>query len=145
LATAAAVSLSQIKSLPDVFKFGSHTCYHPILTQCNDAACNEEIAASKIKLESLLNQPVLHFAFPNGNYGQREVAMIKAAGYETARTIDVGWNGASADSYHLKVLPVADDATVWWLRAQMTGMTILFKNVVRYQRFSLAFQQGDKA
>jgi hypothetical protein len=24
-----------------------------------------------------------------------------------------GWNGPSADSYHLKVLPVADDAMVW--------------------------------
>ncbi|MDA1097708.1 MAG: polysaccharide deacetylase family protein [Proteobacteria bacterium] len=143
--TAAAVSLSQIKSLSQVFEFGSHTCYHPILTQCNDAACDEEIAASKRKLESLLNQPVLHFAFPNGNYGQREIAMIKAAGYETARTIDVGWNGALTDPFHLKVLEAADDATVWWLRAQLTGATTLFKNAVRYRRISLALQQGDNA
>lgn len=71
--------------------------------------------------------------------------MIKAAGYETVRTIDVSWNSASAKLYYLKVLPVADDTTVWWLRAEMTGMTTLFKNVVRYRRFLLAFRQGVKA
>ena len=101
-------------------------------------------ARDEMKLENLLNRPVLHFAFPNGNYGEREIAMIKAAGYETARTGDVGWNGALADSYRLKILEIADNATIWWLHAQLTGAPTLLENLIRYKRVSLAFQQEGR-
>ena len=142
---ATALSRAELEALSDVFEFGSHTRFHPILTRCNDAACDHEIAQSKKVLEGLLGHPVRHFAVPNGNYGDREIAMIKSADYATARTSDAGWNNATDSAYHLKILPAADDTTVWWLRAQMTGLTTLLKNIIRFRRFSLAFQEGHRA
>jgi len=117
-----ALTWEEVRTLSSVADFGGHTRHHPILPQCDDAACADEIAVCKQELEATLNQPCRHFAYPNGDYGEREIAELKRAGYATGRTIEVGWNGPDADPYRLKVMPVYDHASLNWLVAQMTGL-----------------------
>jgi peptidoglycan/xylan/chitin deacetylase (PgdA/CDA1 family) len=45
---------------------GAHTRTHPVLTALIPDAAREEIRASKAELESLLQRPVEHFAYPFG-------------------------------------------------------------------------------
>ncbi|WP_448206187.1 polysaccharide deacetylase family protein [Azospirillum sp. sgz302134] len=112
----------EVKRLTDVADYGAHTRTHPILLQCDDTRCAEEIALCKSELEEALGQPCRHFAFPNGDFSEREVEIIRSAGYRTARTIQPGWNGPHADPLRLKAVPVSDDAPVDWLAVQVTGV-----------------------
>ncbi|MCG5241477.1 polysaccharide deacetylase family protein [Azospirillum doebereinerae] len=117
-----AMSWDEVARMTDVSDFGAHTRTHPILLQCDDRLCAEEIGLSRVELEDALGRPCRHFAFPNGDFSEREVAEIRNAGYRTARTIDPGWNDAKTDPLRLKAFPLSDDASVDWLTVQLTGI-----------------------
>ncbi|WP_247888039.1 polysaccharide deacetylase family protein, partial [Azospirillum brasilense] len=112
----------EVRHLAAVTDYGAHTRTHPILLQCDDQRCAEEIALCKTELEEAIGLPCRHFAFPNGDFSDREVAIIRQAGYRTARTIDPGWNGPKADPLRLHAVPISDDASVDWLSVQVTGI-----------------------
>ncbi|MBK3735057.1 polysaccharide deacetylase family protein [Azospirillum brasilense] len=112
----------EVRRLATVTDYGAHTRTHPILLQCDDQRCAEEIALCKTELEEATGLPCRHFAFPNGDFSDREVAIIRQAGYRTARTIDPGWNGPKADPLRLHAVPISDDASVDWLSVQVTGI-----------------------
>lgn len=124
---ATGLSIEQLEALQPFVDFQAHTRFHPILTRCGDRECQDEIADSKAELETLLNKHCEHFAYPNGNYGAREVAMVKAAGYKTARTCDVGWNDHHSDPFRLRTIIIADDASVGWFAVQLTGIPLFAK------------------
>ncbi len=68
-----ALSRDEILEMAPFVDFGAHTRFHPILPRCDDDEAWREIAESKRDLEALLGRPVSHFAYPNGDYGAREV------------------------------------------------------------------------
>jgi peptidoglycan/xylan/chitin deacetylase (PgdA/CDA1 family) len=117
-----ALSLQEIKSMSPYFDFGSHTRFHEILTTCDDLMCKEEILYSKKELEQVLGQECSHFSYPNGDYTDREVEMVQQAGYLTARTIDLGWNGQDTNPFRLKGIPVQDNASIRVLAGQLTAI-----------------------
>jgi len=47
-------------------EFGAHTMHHPILTRITLGQVKEEVMGSKSKIEAELGEPVLGFAYPNG-------------------------------------------------------------------------------
>ncbi|MBF8964692.1 polysaccharide deacetylase family protein [Pontibacter sp. FD36] len=81
-----AMTVEQIKriSRSSVVTIGGHTHSHPILVNCEDAELYHEISFSKKKLEKWINKEVSYFAYPNGDYGQREVRALKEQGYRLA-------------------------------------------------------------
>jgi peptidoglycan/xylan/chitin deacetylase (PgdA/CDA1 family) len=86
------LDLPELQEMLPHVEFGSHGSLHAILPNCSIQACRAEIADSKRSLESLLGVPIAHFAYPNGDYTQRDIALVKSAGYASARTVDPGWN-----------------------------------------------------
>ncbi len=117
-----ALSLTEIKEMLPYVEFGSHTKFHPILTNCPGSKCQEEIAESKKYLEELLGEPVEHFSYPNGDYTARECAYAERSGYRSGRTLDVGWNGFNSSPYRLKTMAVQDNASINVLCGQLTGL-----------------------
>jgi peptidoglycan/xylan/chitin deacetylase (PgdA/CDA1 family) len=117
---ASGLSAEQIEAMRPFVDFQSHTRFHPVLTSCDDAECEDEIALSKQEIESLIRNPCEHFAYPNGSYSAREVDLVKQAGYKTARTCDVGWNDNRSDPFRLRAIEVDDDSTVHWFAVQLT-------------------------
>lgn len=64
----------------------SHSRSHPYLTRITDPAkLWNEINGSKERLEKELGVPVTEFAYPFGQYTPDIVAMVKKAGYQSAR------------------------------------------------------------
>jgi peptidoglycan/xylan/chitin deacetylase (PgdA/CDA1 family) len=124
------LSAEQIEAMRPYVDFQSHTRFHPILTRCSDDLCFEELAGSKEEIERMLGGTCEHFAYPNGDYGEREIAMVKAGGYRSARTCDLGWNDHKTDPFVLKAFDIPDDSTVEWFKTQLTGITLY----VRYLR-----------
>jgi peptidoglycan/xylan/chitin deacetylase (PgdA/CDA1 family) len=135
--TVAATGLSaqQIDALRSHVDLQSHTRFHPILTRCDDHECEEEIAGSRRDIESMTGNVCVHFAYPNGNYSEREVRLLKAAGYRTARTCDVGWNDRSTDPFRLRAIDIHDDSSLTWFAAQLTGIPLF----LRYMRHGGGF------
>ena len=77
-----------------VVEFGSHTVTHPILSRLESAAqAHQEITEAKSRIETELDQPALHFAYPNGrpqDITAQIVNIVREAEYETAVTTSGG-------------------------------------------------------
>jgi peptidoglycan/xylan/chitin deacetylase (PgdA/CDA1 family) len=117
-----ALNQDEIAAMKDFVDFQSHTRFHPVLTTCRDDECGDEIARSKKEVEKLTAKECEHLSYPNGDYTEREIEIVKRAGYRSARTIDVGWNTINTDPYRLKITGIDDDASINMLAAQMTGV-----------------------
>jgi peptidoglycan/xylan/chitin deacetylase (PgdA/CDA1 family) len=70
------------------FSVGGHTVGHPILARLDDAAAFKEIAHGREQLAEWLGEAPQAFAYPNGvpgrDYGPRDVALVRRAGYVCA-------------------------------------------------------------
>jgi peptidoglycan/xylan/chitin deacetylase (PgdA/CDA1 family) len=108
--------------------FGAHSRYHPVLTKCSDSECREEIFLSKEEVERYTGRGCKHFSYPNGDFSEREKDLIKQAGYRSARTTVAGWNVPGVDPFELKVLEVADNASLNWMIFQISGIAWYLKN-----------------
>jgi len=122
-----ALSAAELTELAAGVDFGSHTCFHPSLVTCSDEECELELRESKRDLEKLLGRECRHLAYPNGDYSEREIRLAREAGYLSARSIDVGWNGVHTDPYRLRVTGVTDDASIHLLAAQLSGITMYLR------------------
>jgi hypothetical protein len=126
----AALSFEEIEAMSSQFDFCSHSRFHEILTTCDDALCKEEILLSKKQIEQMLHRPCWHFSYPNGDYTVREIEMVKQAGYLTARTIDIGWNGPGGNPFKLKAIGIQDDVSVRFFAGQLTGIPQYLKRLL---------------
>ena len=130
-----ALTGDELRLLKEHAEIGSHTRFHPILPECSDEEAEEEIARSRAEVEALVGSPCQHFSYPNGDYTERELALVKAAGYASARTMEIGWNDVDSDPFRLKVLGIRDDMSLNRLAADLSGVTnrvgVLRRAVVR--------------
>jgi glycosyltransferase involved in cell wall biosynthesis/peptidoglycan/xylan/chitin deacetylase (PgdA/CDA1 family) len=119
-----ALSLEELRALAGRASFGAHTRSHPILPMCTDEEAEYEITASKAEIEALTGEPCLHFAFPNGDYGPRELELVRRAGYLSARTIEPGWVERATDPYRLTIVPMPDTASASRAVSQVAVVTL---------------------
>jgi peptidoglycan/xylan/chitin deacetylase (PgdA/CDA1 family) len=83
-----AMTIEQVKRIAKspLVTIGAHTFSHPILTECSDEEVDFEVFKSKNDLEEWLGIKVTSFAYPNGDYGIREVEALKRHDYQLAFT-----------------------------------------------------------
>jgi peptidoglycan/xylan/chitin deacetylase (PgdA/CDA1 family) len=81
---------------------GSHTLSHPYLTRVPLAQAQEEIVASRKRLEDLFGRRIEHFCYPYGDWNEAVRDLVVAAGYKTACTTDTGINRAGDSLFSLK-------------------------------------------
>ena len=117
-----ALNLAELTAMAPHVDFQPHTQFHPILPQCTATECEQEILESKRDLERLLGGTCNHFSYPNGDYSAREIAVVTAAGFRSARTTEIGWNTVKTAPYRLKSIPMTDDAGFLLFRAELTGI-----------------------
>lgn len=116
------LNIDEIKSMQDFVDFQSHSCFHPVLTTCSDDECRKEILQSKDDLETLFGSNCEHFSYPNGDYTEREIELLKQAGFLSARTLDVGWNCVDTDPYKLKAIEILNNDSLNMLIARLSGI-----------------------
>ncbi len=115
-----ALDISEMKEMAAYVDFQPHTQFHPILPHCTETECQQEILGSKTDLEGLLDVACSHFSYPNGDYTEREVEIVKAGGFRSARTTEIGWNTLDTPVYRLKAIPMTDTAGLTRFRAELT-------------------------
>jgi peptidoglycan/xylan/chitin deacetylase (PgdA/CDA1 family) len=87
-----------------LISFGSHTASHRILTTLTDKEIQDELMRSKETLiaEKAVDSSFVPFSYPNGNYNEKIVNMVREAGYSLAVTTDNGWNHRGFNPFTLR-------------------------------------------
>ncbi len=115
-----ALNISEMQEMAESVDFQPHTRFHPILPRCTEMECRQEVLESKTDLETLLGIKCSHFSYPNGDYTDREIGIVKAGEFRSARTTDIGWNTLDTPLYRLKAVPISDDAGMILFRSELT-------------------------
>ncbi len=132
-----ALRRDQLEAMKGAVDFQSHGVFHACLPNCTDDVAEFEIAASKRILEGALGSRVTAFAFANGDYCARDIALVKRAGYHCALTVDHGFNKRGDDPWSLKRLNVDDSGNIDALSAKVSGVwALLGAGLLRRRRLS---------
>ncbi len=113
---------------------GSHTLSHPYLSRLNDIDVEKEIFKSKEIIENKLNSEVKHFCYPSGDFGSREVAFIKKAGYVTAVTVSPGKNRCNISKFEINRTEVTNKDADMELFLKLNGSFDLIHQVLHWKR-----------
>lgn len=117
-----ALSRDEIAEMKSFVDFQSHTVFHPILPACSLERACKEVAESKSALEVEHGLKVYALAYPNGDYSDREIAMLQDAGYTCGLTLDAGFNNSETDLFRIRRLVLDDDAGVNELIVKTSGL-----------------------
>jgi peptidoglycan/xylan/chitin deacetylase (PgdA/CDA1 family) len=103
------MSWDELKPFADdpLVTIGAHSITHCNLARQSEAIASNEMTIGRARIESALQRPVVHLAYPYGDKiaaGAREFALARAAGFKTAVTTRPGMIfPGSVD--HLTALP----------------------------------------
>jgi len=103
---------------------GSHTVAHPIMSSLDDERCTYEVFESRREIERHLGAPCTLFSYPNGtadDFGERDKASLKHAGYAAAVTQVAGANDRRTDLFALKRLNIGRGHGRQLFVAQVSG------------------------
>ena len=97
---------AQIQSLArNGVTIGAHTVNHPILTSISGETARSEIQESKQYLETLLQEPIDVFAYPNGrpelDYTSEHRNLVSELGFKVAVSTHWGVSTTQSDRYQL--------------------------------------------
>src|SRR6266496_987779 len=99
-------------------EFGAHTLHHPILTRISLEEVRAEIEGSKARIEKELGEPVLSFAYPNGQSSDLNTKIEKIVADSGIRTAFTLLNGPSSlgevkrDPYAIRRIFISHKHTV---------------------------------
>jgi hypothetical protein len=77
---------SMLQEISTFQEIGGHTVSHVRLNSQSDRDAEYEITQCKIILEDIIGRPITAFCFPGGKFTNRDVLLIKKAGYLFGRT-----------------------------------------------------------
>ncbi len=119
---AQSLSKEQIQEMATYINMQAHTMFHPCLPKCNNKDAENEIYQSKRVLEEKFGFTINAFAYPNGDYSDREISMLKKAGYKCAITVDFGFNTKKSDLFRLKRISANDTTNINELIVKSSGL-----------------------
>jgi peptidoglycan/xylan/chitin deacetylase (PgdA/CDA1 family) len=112
----------------------AHTRTHRSLTRLTEAQAREEIAGAKADLEQKLRVQVTTMAYPAGIYTDRDVALVREAGYRGALTTTSGVNRGGEPLETLQRTIVMASDTIDDFAAKMNGVLDQPSVLERYVR-----------
>lgn len=131
-----ALNAEQVREMKSAIDFQSHTVFHPCLPTCDETEAWEEISRSKQLLEDAHGLDIRAIAFPNGDYSDRDLELVKRAGYECALTVDFGFNTLKTDPYKLRRMSIDDTGNIDAVSVKASGVWTFFMSLTGKQRRS---------
>jgi peptidoglycan/xylan/chitin deacetylase (PgdA/CDA1 family) len=114
-------------------EFGSHTVNHAILSALDDETVIEEIQNSKTQIEAALQKECSCFSYPNGtreDFGDREKALLRKAGYTCAVAQVGGLNSSETDPFEIVRINITRGHDFYTFVAALTGTLFFLKKVI---------------
>src|SRR3954469_3523670 len=103
------------------FRFEAHTVTHPNLLAVDEATARHEIVGSKQELAQRLGRDVTAFCYPAGLYRERDVRLVREAGFRVACTCEPGVNLRSTDPLRLHRIQIDARDSLLDFRAKLGG------------------------
>ncbi len=94
-------------------EFGAHGCSHSILTNLPLSDVEEEVSLSKEIIENELNRKVYSFAYPNGNYNENILNIMKSNGFHCAVTTENGFVTPKSNPFKLPRIGASNDYNIF--------------------------------
>jgi len=117
------ITKKDIEAVSQYFDIQSHTISHPRMPLLDDLSAAKEILEGKVQLEKLLHHNVNYFAFPYGEYSQRDIDILKESSFKGAVSVDPGYNRLrDSNIYTLKRICLSDNPTKFEMRVKATGL-----------------------
>ena len=94
------MSIDDVKSMArhPLVTIGAHSHCHNMLVQIPREEAEQSIKKSKTLLEEWTGQDVTCFAYPNGNYNEELIGIVRDAGFVSAVTTEAGeWTSEDCD------------------------------------------------
>ncbi|MBI4096719.1 MAG: polysaccharide deacetylase family protein [Candidatus Levybacteria bacterium] len=82
-------------------EIGAHTVHHYALRGLDNLTAKYEIEESKKDLETLLNIPIVSFAYPDGSFDDQAQKLIREAGFRSAATTLYGYEINQGNKYSM--------------------------------------------
>lgn len=95
----------------DGIEFGSHGKNHSLLTVISNKEAEQEISGSKTDAEKHIGEQIKAFSYPNGNYNDAVMNLVKQEGYLLAFGTAPGIVSSDDDRYSIKRINVHEDMT----------------------------------
>ena len=101
------LSWDQVREMnhSELYRFGSHSVDHAILSQFSRPEKEHQIRASKETLEDELQEEIHDFSYPEGrsmDYDAETIELLEAAGFTSSPSAEFGVNTEHTSVYHLK-------------------------------------------
>jgi len=126
------MSWNQVRELKTHgIEFGGHTMTHPILSRVTALQAHNEIVGSKTRIEAETGDPVLGFAYPNGqarDFNPKIVQMVSEAGYRAAFSLINGpesYNAVRQNPYQIKRVFISHKDTLSHMVFKVCGINRL--------------------
>ena len=126
---------------------GSHTVSHLLLQQLKPQRARYEIEESKKILEQRIGKSVYYFSAPNGDYGERELDMIRKSGYRAAVTVSPGVNRLGQGVFELLRTEVTEKDNIKSFNSKLMGgydLVHKFLDIKRRRIYAQQAYHGDK-
>ncbi len=84
----APLTIKELRELSEcpLVNIGAHSHCHNLLTQLQDHDVESSVNKSKHLIESWIDRPIHHFAYPNGNYSDSVINIVKKSGLQCGLT-----------------------------------------------------------
>lgn len=117
------MSWENIKKLNEtgLIEFGAHSVSHEIFTQLSTQEKQKEIIDSCSILKEKIKKKNIAFAYPNGNYDEECVRILKKENVYCGLTVDSGLNSKNNNIYQLKRIGIGNDITMPFFRLLTSG------------------------
>lgn len=87
------MTVAELKSLAssDLVTIGGHSHCHNILTQLTDQEINVSLQENRKLLQQWTSGDINHFAYPNGDFNNKVIDLVKKNGFLSAVTVRTGY------------------------------------------------------
>lgn len=115
------LTLNQLKEMRQAgMEIASHSDRHRDLSLLSYEDQVKEVAASKEKLDRLLNQDTKYFCYPNGSYNDVTLRILVQKGFNMAFTINSGWVKPNDNVFTLKRVWMGNSIDLRHLEERLT-------------------------
>ena len=80
---------SQIRELSRSFEIGGHTMDHRAIDRCSDPDSFCQLSGSRDWIEQVTGKSCRVFCFPGGRFRKRQLKLVRGAGFEAVRTVEL--------------------------------------------------------
>jgi hypothetical protein len=101
----AVMSPAEIRTIARSFELGAHTVHHVVLPEASDAVARREIFDSKKWIEDIAGKSCRAFCFPGGKFRGRHLRLLKEAGFQSVRTVELLSRKSFREENGIRVLP----------------------------------------